>query len=74
MEQTEKVHRSLKQMLFHNFLGGIAWGLGVTVGLSLLLAFVALVIKEINLVPIVGQFMSDVLMYMVKSNPNLQAH
>lgn len=68
MEPVEKVHRSLHKMLLNNFLGGIAWGFGATIGLSIVLAILTLILKEINLVPIVGGFMSDVLQFMAQNN------
>ena len=68
MEPIERVHRPLKKMLFHNFLGGIAWGLGATVGLSIFLAIATLILNQINLVPIVGSFLSDVFEYMTRNS------
>lgn len=71
MEPMERINRSLKRMLFNNFLGGIAWGFGATVGLSLFVAIMTLILKQINLVPIVGGFLSKVLEYMMHNNATL---
>ena len=59
-------------MLLNNFLGGIAWGLGATIGLSVVLALLALILNNVNLVPLVGGFLSEVLDFMVKHNQNLK--
>ena len=68
----EKVTRDLRSMLINNFLGGIAWGFGATVGISVLLAIVGLLIKQVNLVPIVGTFLSEVLDFIFQHNQNLR--
>ena len=67
----ERVHQSKKNMLINNFLGGIAWGLGVTIGLSIVLALLTLLTNVIGVVPIVGEFVSQVIVYIEKSNPRL---
>jgi len=72
MEPIERINRSLKRMLLNNFLGGIAWGLGATVGLSVFVAILTLILKQINLVPIVGEFLSKVIEYMMHNNATLQ--
>jgi hypothetical protein len=72
MEPIERINRSLKRMLLNNFLGGMAWGLGATVGLSVFVAILTLILKQINLVPIVGEFLSKVIEYMMHNNSTLQ--
>lgn len=72
MEPMERINRSLKRMLLNNFLGGIAWGLGATIGLSVFVAILTLILKQINLVPIVGEFLSKVIEYMMHNNTTLQ--
>lgn len=71
MEPHELVKRPLKQLLINNFLGGIAWGLGATIGLSIVIALLTLLLKQINLVPIVGGFTSQVVNFVIATNPNL---
>lgn len=67
----ERVNQTFRAILVNNFLGGIAWGLGATVGLSILVAILTLVLKHVNLVPIVGRFLSEVLDFMAKNNTHL---
>ena len=39
MEKSEKIYeKKLRTILWHNFLAGITWGLGVTVGATIFLA------------------------------------
>lgn len=56
MEPNEKIHRPLKQMLFHNFLGGIAWGLGASVGLALVITVITFVIRQAGGLPLGAWF------------------
>ena len=54
-----------------NFSGGVAWGLGATVGLAIVLAFFGFILGKINLVPIVGTFVADVIKFVLQNNPQL---
>ena len=71
MEKYEQVKRHLKDIIFNNFLGGIAWGLGATVGVSIVIAILSLILKNINLVPFVGNFVSQITNYVLQNNPQL---
>ncbi|MEK7605934.1 MAG: DUF5665 domain-containing protein [Patescibacteria group bacterium] len=62
-------HRYTKrQIITNNFLGGIFWAVGVTIGFSLLVALLTLFSKYINLVPIIGVFVSDILDFVLSYN------
>lgn len=50
----------LKDTLLHNFLGGIAWGLGITVGIALITYILSLVVKALGGVPLVGDFFAGI--------------
>lgn len=63
---------SRKAIIINNFIGGISWGLGATVGLALFFLIIGTIAKEINLVPVVGSFASQVLNYILATNHNLQ--
>ena len=71
MEKYERVRRSFKDIIFNNFVGGIAWGLGATVGVSIVIAILSLILKNINLVPFVGNFVSQITNYVLQNNPQL---
>ncbi len=68
----EKVKDSLKLILFRNFLGGVAWAVGITIGFSLLVASLRLLSGFIDLVPIVGTFVSDIIDFVLSYNRNLR--
>lgn len=62
---------SFRQILWNNFIAGIAWALGATVGLSIIIALMSLLSKNVDFIPIVGSFISDVIDFILKNNPNL---
>lgn len=69
MQPFEKVEMSRKQIIINNFLGGIAWGLGATIGLGILLAILGFVISKVDLVPIIGNAVSQGFEQALKNNP-----
>ncbi|MBI2268445.1 MAG: hypothetical protein HYU80_03330 [Candidatus Blackburnbacteria bacterium] len=60
MEPVDRVHRPLGKMLLHNFLGGIAWALGVTVGLSIVLGILGYLVSKVDFVPVIGDFVKKI--------------
>lgn len=67
-EPYERVEQPLSNVLLRNFLGGIVWGLGATIGVSLILALLGYFLSKVNLVPIVGTFFGDVFRYVLQNN------
>lgn len=65
-EAVEKKKR--KQIMIDNFLGGIMWGLGASIGVSLILAILGFIASKINLVPVVGTFVGQILNFVLKTN------
>ena len=70
-DRHEHVLHPRKHIFFNNFLVGFAWGLGATIGLSVFLAIVGLIGKYVDLVPVVGNFVSKVLIFVLQNNPQL---
>lgn len=64
-------HYTKRQIITNNFLAGIFWAVGVTIGFSLLIALLTLFSHYINLVPIVGRFVSNVLDFVLAYNQHL---
>lgn len=64
--------RSFKDTIFYNFVGGMAWALGATVGLSLIIWALTVIAQNINFVPIVGDFVSKIIDFIFATNPNLK--
>ena len=69
MESHEKVYRSKKSIIINNFLGGLSWAVGATVGLAIIAAILTYILKNVNLVPIVGNFIAAVIKEIIASNP-----
>ncbi|HSW96728.1 MAG TPA: DUF5665 domain-containing protein [Candidatus Saccharimonadales bacterium] len=67
-EAVEKKKR--KEILIDNFLGGIAWGLGASIGVSIILAILGFIASKINLVPVIGTFVANILDVVLKTSHN----
>jgi len=63
---------SIKKIIFNNLIGGISWGIGATVGVSLFFAILTIITKTINfdLMPVVGSFVSQVVNFVISQRPN----
>lgn len=71
MQPHERIHGKIKQIVVNNFVGGISWGLGATVGVSIVLAVFGLILSKINLIPFIGDFVSQVTSFVLQNNPHL---
>lgn len=71
MDPHEKVNRNKKEIFINNFIGGIAWAIGATIGIALIFAALTFIVTRVNLVPIVGQFVTDVIKEVLQKNPQL---
>lgn len=69
MEKHENIHKNRKEILVNNFIGGIAWGLGGTIGATIILSLLGLFLSKINLVPVIGTFVSEITNFVLKNNP-----
>ena len=56
MQNYEQVHLGKKKVFFNNLLGGIAWGIGATLGASIILYILGFVISKLDFVPVIGDF------------------
>ncbi len=68
----EKSSLTLREIIVNNFVGGIAWGLGVTVGLAILFTILGFFLRQLNIVPFLGNFINDIVEYVMKNNPYLR--
>ena len=59
-------------MIVNNFLGGIAWGLGVTIGLTIVLALLGVLVNAVGVVPVVGDFIVQIIDYIEQADPGLR--
>lgn len=71
MERYEQVKASRKTIFVNNFIGGISWALGATIGISIIIGIVSLILKHIDVIPYVGNFVFNVINFIIAKNPNL---
>lgn len=71
MERYEQINKKRKTIFIDNFIGGIAWALGATVGLAIIIALLSLILKNTNFIPFVGNFVAGVIQFVITKNPNL---
>lgn len=72
MEKSKEVtEKKLHTILWHNFIGGVAWGLGITVGATIILALGTFLVAKIDYIPLVGNFTINIIEFVAENNPNL---
>lgn len=71
MDKYKKVLKSWRQILINNFIGGLAWAIGATIGFSLFITLITLILKRINLIPYIGNFTAEIAKYVLQTNPQL---
>ncbi len=57
----ELPYRSRKEIMVNNFIGGLTWSIGAFLGIALLGFVVGLIISKVNLIPIIGSWLSQIL-------------
>ena len=67
MEPHEKIYKNRKRIFIDNLIGGLAWAIGATMGL----AIIGFVLSKVGLVPIIGDFVSEITKYILQKNPQL---
>lgn len=61
-ERSSKLSKG--EIIANNMLGGIFWGIGSVVGIALFLATISLISQYVDLIPFIGNFISDILNYL----------
>jgi len=65
-------HSSVRRIISNNFIGGVAWAVGVTIGFSLLIGLLSLFSHYINFVPYIGKFISEIIDFVLSYNQSLR--
>jgi len=73
MEKYERTSEPRRKIFVNNFIGGVAWAFGVTIGLSIVVAILTPILKHVNFIPSVGNFVANVMQFVFDKNPNLFA-
>ncbi len=69
MEKFENIHRSPGRIFLHNFLGGVAWGLGTLIGASLVLALLSFILSKIGVIPLIGGWIGRLVEFVNQYQP-----
>lgn len=56
-----EVNPSGFKRFLQGLLGGLGWGVGLTLGTSILVVLLGFLISKIDLVPVLGQFLADII-------------
>ncbi|MBI4100309.1 hypothetical protein HY439_01075 [Candidatus Microgenomates bacterium] len=68
----DAIYKSRGHIVLDNFLGGIAWGLGTVIGATAVIGFLVYLLSQINFVPGIGEFVSQIISTINQSqNPQL---
>lgn len=51
---------------FNHFVGGIAWGIGTSIGIVIGLSIFAYIVTKINFVPVIGAWLAQVLAFAIQ--------
>ncbi len=70
MERHEQVNTNKKRLIVNNFIGGISWGLGATIGVTIIVGIITYILRVVNLVPFLGEVATQVTTIVLK---NLQS-
>jgi hypothetical protein len=60
-----------KEIMLNNFIGGLSWALGATVGISLIFTILTMIARYIDFIPIFGTFISDLLDFILTHNKKI---
>ena len=71
-QKHDLVTQNRKTIFLNNFIGGVGWSFGAILGTALLLGLLTLIAKNVNLVPIIGDFISNLIDYILTTNRNIQ--
>lgn len=61
IEPIHRVYRPVGKMMWHNFLGGISWSIGATIGLVFIVGLITFLLGQFVNVPIVGERIADII-------------
>ncbi len=59
--KTHPHHHRLRFTIVHSFVGGIAWAVGLTLGVSLLVYLLGFVATALGGIPVIGEWLAQVI-------------
>lgn len=73
MDKYKRAEEGKKQLIINNFIGGIAWAFGAVIGVALVVSILGLILKNINFIPYIGNFVAGIIEFVINKNPGLIA-
>lgn len=70
-EPYERVVMRKRHIILNNFIGGISWGLGATLGLAIVLTVLGFILSKLDWIPVVGEFVSKISVYVSQKSLHL---
>lgn len=67
----ERIYQPRGKMMLDNFLGGICWSLGTLVGATIIVALIGFTLSKVDLIPIIGSWITQIIQAINFKNPNL---
>lgn len=62
----------LSRVLIANFIGGMSWALGMTLGFSILVYILSLILNAVGGLPLIGNYLADIITYTQQALNNRQ--
>ncbi len=58
--KASETQRSYKRIFSENFIGGIAWALGIFFGTTFLVGILVIILSRLQTIPVIGKFIYNV--------------
>lgn len=65
-----RMHNSLPRLIWFNFMRGLAFGLGSVLGATVLVSVLVYFLSQINFIPIIGDWATEVLSIITEQTGN----
>lgn len=60
----QALETSRKKIFVNNFLGGLAWALGSTIGLAIIASLLTFLLTKVDLIPVIGTYLAKLNAFM----------
>jgi hypothetical protein len=60
----------MKNIIINNFIGGLSWAVGATLGISFIIFVLANIFRNANWIPFVGDLVVDITNYVLSNIQN----
>lgn len=64
----------MKKIIINNFVGGMFWGVGLTLGAAVLIAIFGYTLSKVNYIPIVGTFVGEVQQFIAENSEQFEKY